>query len=152
MKLSTRARYGIRSMVAIARLSEDDHPVSLERVARRTGMSRGYLEQLAACLKRASLIEGVSGRCGGYTLSRAPKEITIGQIVEAAIGPINIVNCVLEPESCLISDGCECRAVYCVLNEKIGEVLCGFTLADLAGGSVHKPAVHEGTAKAVTAH
>jgi len=139
MKLSTRARYALRCMVIIARLSGDGQPVSLERVSKRTGMSRRYLEQLAIKLKRATLIYGVSGRCGGYFLSRNAEDITIGQIVEAAIGPINIVDCVLGPDTCGISDYCECRAVYCTLNNKIKGVLYGFTLAELASGGQPAP-------------
>jgi len=132
MKLTTRARYAVRSMVAISRLSTDNQPVSLERVAARTRLSKRYLGQLAIKLKKASLIRGVSGRRGGYLLAKAPEEIKIGQIVEATIGPINIVDCVLEPDTCMLSDYCECRELYSLVNEKIRGVFYGFTLADLA--------------------
>lgn len=132
MKLSTKARYALRSMIVISRLSQDGQPVSLERVARLTRTSRGYLEQLARKLKRASLVRGIAGRHGGYVLGRAPEEINLGHIVEAAIGPINVVKCVLEPNTCTISDCCECREVYCLLNEGIRQVLQRVSLADLA--------------------
>jgi len=135
MKLSTKARYALRSMVVISRLSQNGEPVSLERIARRTSMSRGYLEQLASKLKRASLVRAITGRRGGYFLTRAPEEINLGQIVEAVIGPIGIVDCVLDPDSCAISDYCECRPVYCTLNDKIKRVLCEFSLAELASGT-----------------
>ncbi len=148
MKLSTAARYAVRSMVALSRLSEgNNQPISLEQVAQNTSISRKYLEQLARKLKSASLVTGVSGRNGGYLLAHSPDDIRIGQIVEAAIGPINIVGCVLDPDSCIIADCCECRTLYCVLNNKIREILYGFTLTDLATArrqeTLRGDAIHE---------
>ncbi|MFH1531683.1 MAG: Rrf2 family transcriptional regulator [Pseudomonadota bacterium] len=131
MKLSTRARYAIRAMVAVARLSAANQPISLERVARGTRVSRRYLEQLAIHLKRAALVKSVSGRNGGYLLARPAEEILIGEIVEAAIGPINIVDCVLEPEICMKSDCCECRDLYSLVNQSIRDTFNSLTLADL---------------------
>jgi len=132
MKLSSRARYALRAMIAIARLAEDSAPVSLDRVAQRTQVSKRYLEQLALALKQASLLIGVSGKGGGYRLAQPAAEIKVGQILEAAIGPINIVDCVRHPDVCLMEDVCECRLFYLLLNRRISEVLNEFSLHDLA--------------------
>lgn len=123
-------------MVAVARLSPANQPISLERVARATRVSRGYLEQVAIHLKRASLIKGVSGRNGGYLLARPAEEMLVGEIVEAAIGPINIVDCVMEPEICMKSDCCECRNLYSLVNQRIRDTFNSLTLADMAEYSV----------------
>jgi len=131
LKLTTRARYALQSMIAIARMSEGSNPVSLARVAERTRVSRRYLEQLALSLKNASLLRAVSGRGGGYVLARPPKRIRVGEIVEAAIGPINIVECVLNPETCLQWEYCECRLLYELINRRITEALNEFNLHDL---------------------
>jgi len=129
-------------MVAIHRLSENGQPVSLERVARRTRVSRRYLEQLAIQLKQADLIRGVSGRGGGYVITQDPAAINLGEIVEATIGPINVVECVMDPDICMLSDTCECRTLYCLLNDRIRGVFRQFTLADLASGE-HQKAILE---------
>ena len=131
MKLSSRARYALRCMIAISRLSSDSKPVSLERVAQSTRISRRYLEQLAIALKNASLLRGVSGKGGGYLLARPAGEIKVGQIIEAGIGPINIVDCVRHPELCLKVEVCECRLLYVLINHRITQVLNEFSLADL---------------------
>jgi Rrf2 family protein len=132
MKLSSRARYALRAMIAITRLSEDSAPVSLDRVAQRTRVSKRYLEQLAIALKHSSLLIGVSGKGGGYRLARPAAEIKVGEIIEAAIGPINIVSCVRHPDACLMVEVCECRLFYLLLNRRISEVLNEFSLHDLA--------------------
>ncbi|MDJ0766913.1 MAG: Rrf2 family transcriptional regulator [Myxococcota bacterium] len=139
MRLSTRARYALRMMVFIARHADGSIAVSLSDVAQNTNVSRRYLEQLAISLKNAALIRGIAGRKGGYLLTRSPSRITLGQIVEAAIGPINIVECVLRPESCIEADYCECRWVYKTINDRIIAVLGELCLDDL----VASPALHK---------
>lgn len=131
LRVSTRARYALRLMLDVARNSCDNGPVSLSSVAKRTAISRGYLEQVALALRSASLLRGVSGRRGGYRLAAPAEEVTVGRIFEALIGPIALVDCVDDPAACPLSDGCECRVVYRLLNERIVEVLEGHTLADL---------------------
>lgn len=118
-------------MLAIARHGNEEHPASLEQVARQTGKSKRYLEQIALALKRASLLRAVSGRRGGYYLSRPANEITLGDIVEATIGPISIVDCVLYPEECPTADGCEFRLLYILMNQAFTDTLGKYTLADM---------------------
>lgn len=136
MKLSTRARYGLRMMVEIARHARAGDPVSLADVADRTEISRRYLDQLAVGLKNATLIRGIAGKGGGYALVKPAEEVKIGQVIEAAIGPINIVACVGRPDTCAKADRCECRWIYKLINDRITEVLNEITLADLAYGNL----------------
>nr|CAJ31186.1 Transcriptional regulator [uncultured sulfate-reducing bacterium] len=133
MKLSTRARYALRLMVTLARHTNGDNSVvSLSQVSREAKISRRYLEQLVIGLKNASLIRGRSGKGGGYCLALPADQIRIRQIIESAIGPINIVECVMQPEICLKSDLCECRMLYQLINQRITGVLDGLVLSDLA--------------------
>jgi Rrf2 family protein len=118
-------------MLDVARNGGDGDPVSLANVAERTGISRGYLEQLALALRTARLVRGVAGRHGGYRLTTPPTEITLGQIVEAAIGPIYLVDCLEDPTTCPRAEYCECRVVYALINRRIQEVLREYTLKDL---------------------
>ncbi len=131
MRLTTRARYALRMMLDVARNGGEEAPVSLATVAERTGISRGYLEQLALALRNARLVRGVAGRYGGYRLTEPASDITIGQIVEAAIGPICLVDCLEDPMTCPRAEFCECRIVYELINERVAEVLREYTLADL---------------------
>jgi Rrf2 family iron-sulfur cluster assembly transcriptional regulator len=102
-------------------------------VAAHTRLSRRYLEQLAVALKNASLLSSVTGRGGGYRLARPDTAITARQIVEAAIGPISIVDCVLARASCSkgVAERCEFRALYGALNDRIRETLNERLLADM---------------------
>lgn len=132
MKISTRGRYALRMMLDVTRHGGEVTPVSLASVAERTGISHGYLEQVALALRSARLVRGVAGRHGGYKLAMPAGDISIRKIIEASIGPICVVDCIDEPEACLRAEFCECRLVYALINQRIGEVLDEFSLADLA--------------------
>jgi Rrf2 family protein len=119
-------------MLDVTRHDGENKPVSLASVSQRTGISHGYLEQVALALKSARLVKGVAGRHGGYKLAAPAAEISIRQIIEATIGPVCVVDCIDEPEACLRAEYCECRVVYTMINRRIGEVLDEFSLADLA--------------------
>jgi Rrf2 family transcriptional regulator, cysteine metabolism repressor len=131
MKLSRRARYALRMMVAIARQTKEKKRISLTQVAKLTDLSRRYLEQLAIALKNSSLIIGKTGKSGGYMLARPAADIRVGDIVEAAIGPINIVECLAQPDLCMLSTDCECRWLYQDINDRISQVLFDYSLQDL---------------------
>lgn len=131
MKLSTRARYALRVMLDIARHGGGGTPVPLAQVALRTDLSQGYLEQLAMGLRRARLLRGVAGRKGGYVLGSEPAGIRIGDVVEASIGEVCLVDCVRRPSLCERAVRCETRALYCLLNRRIEDTLHSLTLADL---------------------
>jgi Rrf2 family protein len=131
VKLTTKPRYALRLMLDLARSAGTEMPMSLAAVAHIEHLSRGYLEQLAASLRMAQLLRGVCGKGGGYMLAREPEEITVREVIESVIGPINIVECVEKPKVCPRSDTCECRGVYVLINHRITEALEGFTLADL---------------------
>jgi Rrf2 family protein len=135
MRISTRGRYALKMMVDIARHGGGERPVSLSTVAERTGISHGYLEQIAPALRAASLVTSVAGRHGGYRLAIPASKITIRQVIEASIGPIRVVDCVEDPDSCRQAESCECRVIYELINRRITQVLDGFTLEDLSDPS-----------------
>ena len=137
MRISTRARYALRAMIFIAREGKQGNPIKLSDVACHTDVSHRYLEQVAISLKNSKLLKGVSGKNGGHVLARSADQIKLSEIVKAAIGEINIVDCVLEPESCDKIGECECHDLYCLINNRISDTLNEFTLSDLEQGNIH---------------
>lgn len=131
MKFSTRARYGLRMMVELARALKGEEIVHLGKIAKITGLSVNYLAQLAMPLKNNGLLIGVSGKHGGYRLGRPAEEITIRRIIEAVQGPISLTDCALNPDICLNADFCEARMIWVILGSSLTEILGRYTLADL---------------------
>jgi Rrf2 family cysteine metabolism transcriptional repressor len=138
MKLRTRARYSLRMIMAIAKLSSGNSPVGLGEVSRHCGISRRYLEQLVTSLRNAQLVRSLSGRGGGYALARSPEKIKLGEIITAAIGPIAVTDCAVDPKTCISSEYCNCQGVWALINLRINQVLSEYSLADLMDKDFHK--------------
>ena len=132
MKLSTRGRYGIKAMVDLA-VEYGNGNVSTASLAAQQGISEAYLEQLVASLKKAGLVLSARGAAGGYTLSRAPEQIQVGEILRALEGSTDLISCVsVEKVNCGNACSCSARPLWLKLQSKINDVLSSTTLKDMA--------------------
>lgn len=133
MKVSTRGEYGVRAMVALAH-HYGNGPLSITEIAKESSVPTAYLEQLIAPLRRAGLVESKRGAHGGYTLSRRPDEVRIGDVYRVMEGPVAPMDCVSEDlteQTCPLIDGCETRPIWLKVRDSIAEALDSTTLADL---------------------
>lgn len=136
MKLSTKGRYGLKAVIAIARLGESE-AVPLSLVAEDTGVSVSYLEQLIIKLKKADIVTSTRGAQGGYTLARNPDEISVGDILRALEGNLNPVECVsVDGEnSCTASEVCVTKIVWQRISEGINNAVDSIMLSELVNES-----------------
>jgi Rrf2 family transcriptional regulator, cysteine metabolism repressor len=131
MKISTKGRYGLRALMDLAVHGKSGLPVFLSDIARRQGISDKYLEQIASQMQKAGLVRTVRGRKGGYILNKPEKEIRLSDIIAILEGPICLVDCVKEPETCPKFKECSTRDIWTELSDKIEEILSAYTLEDL---------------------
>lgn len=135
MKISTRGRYALRTMLDIAVNGENEN-VSIKDVAKRQNISLKYLEQIVGILSKCGFLKSTRGPQGGYRLSKTPAQYTIADILKATEGNIAPVSC-LEDEinSCSRSDSCETLWVWDGLYKVINEYTNSITLEDIINKS-----------------
>lgn len=143
MKVTTKARYSIRAMVDLA-LCADEQAVSLKRIAGRQNISERYLEQLFISLRAASLVKGIPGASGGFSLIRPPQEIKISEIILATEGSIALLDCVDNPRLCPRSDSCAIRNMWSMMKREMEKVLGSITLHDLVNQQKQKVRLSRG--------
>lgn len=129
MKLSTKGKYGLYAMYYLAQHAGDGCQ-PLKSVA-EIGVPEDYLEQLLGGLRRAGLVSTVRGAQGGYSLAKAPEEITVGDIIDALEGPLSISDCVGDESLCRKAGQCRSRLVWEYLSRSINDVLQSITLRDM---------------------
>lgn len=66
----------------------DPAPVPILDIAEARGIPLHVLEQLFASLRRAGILKSQRGVKGGYTFLRAPREVTVLDVVECVDGPL----------------------------------------------------------------
>jgi len=106
--------------------------VQLKEIARRQKVSLKYLEQLVTPLRAAGLVRGVRGARGGYTLSRPPEDINLGEILQALEGSLAPVDCAADETICPAAGGCATHELWQELYVSVNKVLERRTLKDLA--------------------
>ena len=139
LQVSQRAHYGLRAMTELAK-SYGQRTLSLSEIAGVEQVPAGYLEQLAIPLRKAGLIEGTRGAHGGYQLTKAPDDLTVGDVVRALEGPVAPVECLMleyVPGSCTREPVCLSRSVWTRVKESVDSVLDSITLADLCTSPSH---------------
>jgi Rrf2 family protein len=133
LKLSTKARYGLRAMIELA-LREGEGPVQLGEIATAQRISPKYLEQLFIPLRTAALIRSERGPKGGYALARPSDQITALDAVRAVEGPLDLIDCIAPSRSCDQASHCVARMLWSDASDAIASVLGRVTLKDLADG------------------
>ena len=91
MRLSTKSRYAVQSLLDMVMHSEDS-PVSLADISQRQGISLSYLEQLFAKMRRNNLVVSTRGPGGGYRLSGEPEDICISDVIAAVDDKVEVGN------------------------------------------------------------
>lgn len=130
MKISTRGRYGIRLMLALA-LHYEKGTIPLKMIAKDQGISEKYLEQIINPLTKSGLVKSFRGAQGGYILTNPPEEITVGEILRVLEGSLSPVDCVDHP-NCANADTCVSLSVWKKMKDALDEVVDHITLADMA--------------------
>lgn len=131
MLISTKGRYSLRVMVDLAEHRTEGF-IPLRDIARRQELSEKYLESIIKLLVKAKLLTGLRGKGGGYKLTKAPEEYTVGSILRFTEDSMVTVSC-LEPgaDCCPRMADCRTLPVWQGLDKVIQEYLDGITLADL---------------------
>jgi Rrf2 family transcriptional regulator, iron-sulfur cluster assembly transcription factor len=79
MRLSTKARYGLRALVHVAHRGY----ASAQTIAEQQSIPSRYLEEIIGELRRAGLVVGKRGPRGGYRLARPAAEIAVSEVLAA---------------------------------------------------------------------
>ncbi|RCL36860.1 MAG: Rrf2 family transcriptional regulator [Puniceicoccaceae bacterium] len=88
MKLSHKLEYACRVLAQLGRTHGQDKLAHIETLATAEVIPANYLVQILNELRGAGLIVSKRGKQGGYALARAPRKISLTQIVEAVDGEL----------------------------------------------------------------
>lgn len=131
MMISTKGRYALRVMIDLAE-NQGDVYIPLKDIAKRQEISEKYLETILPALIKNHFLEGVRGKGGGYRLSYAPENYTVGSILrllESSLAPVACLEKSAKP--CPRAATCKTLSMWEKLNKMIQAYFDGITLADL---------------------
>lgn len=129
--ISTKGRYALRVMLDLSEQDSDSY-IPLKDIAERQNISKKYLEIIVKELTHHKFVIGVSGKGGGYKLSRKPSEYTVGEIIEIMEGSLAPVACLADPDyKCDRCDKCKTLPMWTEFNNLVHNFFYDKKLSDL---------------------
>ncbi|MGN0585772.1 MAG: RrF2 family transcriptional regulator [Oscillospiraceae bacterium] len=131
MLISTRGRYALRVLIDLAEHDGGGY-IPMKDVAERQELSLKYLERILPVLTKNKFVIGVHGKGGGYRLSRAPEDYTVGEVLrltEGNLAPVSCLECGADP--CPRAAECRTLKMWTGFYKLTNEYFDGITVADL---------------------
>ncbi len=135
MKLSRKAEYAMRALLAMAR-SPETSTFSIQDIASSERIPLKFLEQILLVLKNGGLLRSKRGVGGGYQFQKAPLRITLGEVIQLIDGPFEPIPCASAAAGggsceCDIPGGCGLGQVFGGLRSTVNDWLQNMTLGDV---------------------
>lgn len=135
MKISAQEEYGLRCLVQLANLGENES-LTLPQIAELEGISVANAGKLMWLLNKAGFVSATRGTKGGYSLSRPATEIYLSEVIKVLEQDEIDNHCegykgILD--SCVHKGDCGIRSVIVGLHEVVHYALSQITLAQLIG-------------------
>jgi Rrf2 family protein len=128
MRLSKRTEYGLRAVVQLAKLWPRNFVQSRD-LSQQEDLPNKFLESILLALRRGGFLESKVGSGGGYRLSRAPKDIGVGDLIRRLEGRLTV------KESAPAGEQSPGKVAARLVNEKLtdamDQVLDAMTLEEL---------------------
>ena len=136
LRMSKMTDYGFVLLAGLASGDEGTTHTARE-LAERTRVPLPSVSKVLKELSQAGFLVSHRGVGGGYALARAPREISVAEVIGALEGPVALTECGGHPEvgpiSCELEPTCHLRGHMRVINGVIHDALGRLTLADLVG-------------------
>ncbi len=134
MRVTTKGRYALRAVLALAEASPAGQPVSIKYLSEHEDISAEFLEQIFYRLRRAGVICSVRGPGGGFYFAKPLDSISLLEIIEASGEGLGIAPCSCgKKESCVNPETCIAGGVWRELHSTVQGYAERRTLADIIG-------------------
>jgi Rrf2 family transcriptional regulator, cysteine metabolism repressor len=127
-----KGQYALRAIYELAR-HMDGGPVKISDIAAAQGIPRRFLEVILNNLKGSGLVESKRGFYGGYLLSRAPEDITVGDVLrylQKDQGETGCLACVSK-KACPFLDRCAFTTLWQRVKRAAFQIYDATTMQDL---------------------
>jgi Rrf2 family transcriptional regulator, cysteine metabolism repressor len=134
MRLSTTDIYAFQSLAYLGTQPLENW-VGSDTISEVTGIHRPYLVRILATLSSNEIIISKKGAGGGYTLSKAAKDINLRDVMRAIDGPVAPLSCVSLKwgKECPEQDRCHARNhIWLRVRDAMLAALAEVTVEDLA--------------------
>ena len=131
LRVNKKLEYGILALLYLA--NKPERTASVREIARACQVPENLLSKVMQSMKSVGFVAAVYGNHGGYRLSRGLAEISLLDINQVLVGPVQVTEC-LEPgnQHCPAKATCMIQTPMGLLNQKIIHLFQSTSLETLA--------------------
>lgn len=134
MKFSAQEEYGLRCLIAIARKGEGGS-MTIPELASAEALSQPHVGKLMSILRKAGHVKSTRGQIGGYSLSRPPEQIIVGDVL-ASLGGKLYYDAFCERHAgvrqiCVHNATCTVRPLWQRIQAAVDSVVMHITVQDI---------------------
>jgi len=137
MKFSTQEEYGLRCLLRIARFYEMEKSLTIPEISRGEGITEHTTAKILRVLRLGGFLESERGHLGGYTLSRSPENIYVGNVLKVLGGKLyDDEFCKTHSKGeniCTITSDCSVRSVWILIQDSVDKALDNLNIKHLMG-------------------
>ncbi len=135
MKLSSKGRVAVTSLVDMAIYCKGDEPIKLSDISKRQNISVSFLEQIFLLLRKRGIVRSRRGPSGGYTFAKNPELVMIYDVIIAIEENLKINNSNELDFACISADGkktkCLTHNLWDELSNHISNFLTSISIEDV---------------------
>lgn len=133
--ISKKTKYALEALYSLSR-HYGEGPILVHSIADEETIPLKFLQAILLELRNRGVVASKKGRAGGYELSRAPEDITVGSVIRMIEGPLAPLPCARETnyrrcDECQDEMTCGTRIVMRRVRDAIAQILDSTTLADV---------------------
>ncbi|MBI1931920.1 MAG: Rrf2 family transcriptional regulator [Ignavibacteriales bacterium] len=150
MKFTSQEEYGLRCLVRLGNSYDSGIGLTIPDISNNEGISEDNVAKTLRLLRLNGYLDSERGRNGGYTLTKHPKDILIGDVMNILGGKFfESTYCQIHSPDlviCTHSTDCSIRSFWQLIQKSIDQVMNNLTLQDLLNS---EKTVFEETAKKI---
>jgi Rrf2 family protein len=132
MNVGRRVDYAVRALSYMAG-QQDGRIVSRAEIEKNQGVPASYLSKIMKDLVAGGLVNSHIGSKGGFTLARAPEQISLKAVYEAVEQPLVLMDCLEQGEQyCSYCGVCTQRSVWENVQNLVADYLGKVSIHDIA--------------------
>ncbi len=152
MKFSAQEEYGLRCLLRIARFHEMGKSLTIPEISRGEGITEHTAAKILRALRLGGFLYSERGHLGGYTLSRPPEKINIGDVLNVLGGKLyddDFCKTFSKGDSiCTVTTDCSIRSLWILVQNSVDDVLNGLSIRNLMGENMFEESVFSDTVQA----
>lgn len=135
--ITQKMKYALKALMVLGdERAGGGHALRIEEIAQRSGTPKRFLEHILLDIRNGGIIASTRGRGGGYTLVKAPDQVSIPDLLRLIDGPIAPLPCLSRKfyqrcEDCADEATCRIRKVFAEMFWSYLVMIESLTLGDL---------------------